>query len=91
MVLNAILSLRKENDMAIAIIPLIIFILSMLIFTFQFICLAEFDKKNKFIEFVVRFVNKNYFIREIVLKFHPIIYFILIEASIIALVTIIFN
>ena len=59
--LNALLSLRKENDMVIAIIPLIIFILSMLIFTFQFICLAEFDKKNKFIEFVVRFVNKNSF------------------------------
>lgn len=77
--------------MVITIIALIIFVLSMLIFTIQFICLAEFDKKNKFIEFVIRFVNKNSFIREIVLKFHPIIYFILIEASIITWIITIFN
>nr|DAJ46680.1 MAG TPA: hypothetical protein [Caudoviricetes sp.] len=77
--------------MVITIIALIIFVLSMLIFTIQFICLAEFDKKNKFIEFVIRFVNKNSFIREIVLKFHPIIYFILIEASIITWIIAIFN
>lgn len=77
--------------MVITIIALIIFVLSMLIFTIQFICLAEFDKKNKFIEFVIRFVSKNSFIKEIVLKFHPIIYFILIEASIIVWIITIFN
>lgn len=77
--------------MVITIIALIIFVLSMLIFAVQFICLAELDKKNKFIEFVIRLVNKNPFIREIVLKFHPIIYFILIEASIVTLIITILN
>lgn len=77
--------------MVVTIIASIIFVLSMLIFAVQFICLAELDKKNKFIEFVIRLVNKNSFIREIVLKFHPIIYFILIEASIITWIIAIFN
>lgn len=77
--------------MVVTIIALIIFVLSMLIFAVQFICLAEFDKKNKFIEFVIRLVNTNSFLREIVLKFHPIIYFILIEASIITWIITIFN
>ena len=77
--------------MVVTIIASIIFVLSMLIFAVQFICLAELDKKNKFIEFVIRLVNKNSFLREIVLKFHPIIYFILIEASIITWIIAIFN
>lgn len=77
--------------MVVTIIALIIFVLSMLIFAVQFICLAEFDKKNKFIEFVIRLVNTNSFLREVVLKFHPIIYFILIEASIITWIITIFN
>lgn len=77
--------------MVVTIIASIIFVLSMLIFAVQFICLAELDKKNKFIEFVIRLVNKNSFIREIVLKFHPIIYFILIEASVIVWIIAILN
>lgn len=77
--------------MIITIIALIIFILSMLIFAVQFVCLAEFDKQNKFIEFILRIVNKNSFIREIVLRMHPIVYFILIEASVITLIITILN
>lgn len=77
--------------MVVTIIALIIFVLSMLIFAVQFICIAELDKKNKFIEFVIRLVNKNSFLREIVLKFHPIIYFILIEASVIVWIISILN
>lgn len=77
--------------MVITIITSIIFVLSILIFTVQFICLAELDRKNKIVEFVIRLVNTNSFIKEIVLKIHPIVYFILFEVSIIVLIINVLN
>lgn len=77
--------------MVITIITSIIFVLSILIFTVQFICLAELDRKNNIVEFVIRLVNTNSFIKEIVLKIHPIVYFILFEVSIIVLIINVLN